>query len=97
METINNIFPFILSFTLSYFVFLRIDKRYETTEFIYSVIKISPKWRRTFILCLTFLAILLLGILGIYVVPMSATLYFLLSGAILGFSTRLAININVSN
>ncbi|MCX7950647.1 MAG: hypothetical protein N2594_01700 [Clostridiales bacterium] len=97
METTHNTFPFILSFTLSYIVFLRIDKRYEVSKFINSVIKISPKWRRTFILCLTFLAILLLGILGIYVVPMSATLYFLLSGAIWGLSTRLAININVSN
>ena len=76
--------PWILSLTLSQFIYIKIDKKYEVTNKVSLKLHIKQDWKACFCICCMFICILVVGILGIYVIDIPSILYSIVCGIITG-------------
>lgn len=83
-DLLNKLLPMILSLALSQFIYIKIDKKYEVTNKVSSKLHIKHEWKASFCVCCTFICILSIGVLGIYVIDIPEILYSILNGILIG-------------
>ena len=92
---IYKIFPMLLSLSLTQIIYFKIDKKYEVTKKINLKLRIRQEWKAFFCVTSSFVFILGVGILGIYVIEIPTTVYFILCGIYSGFSIGVANKISM--
>ena len=88
---LSKILPMILSLALSQFIYFKIDKKYGVTNKISLKLRMRQEWKPTFCAGIGLVFPLVLGIMGVYVIEIPTTVYFILSGIFTG------IGISISN
>ncbi|MGL5354002.1 MAG: hypothetical protein ACRDA5_11855 [Clostridium sp.] len=88
--------PFVLSVTLCQFIYIQIDQKYEVTKKISLKLDIKQEWKPFFCLLLSFICIILIGVLSIYMyIP--EILCSILNGLILGIGMGISSKISPVN
>lgn len=83
-----------IPFVISYLIYKKVDKNYVFTRNINRKLTVKKEWKRSVIISSSLLVIFILGMIGIYVIDFSDTVYFILGGIIFGISISLTNNIN---
>jgi hypothetical protein len=74
----------VLSLTITQLIYLKIDKKYNMTNRISLILHIKQEWMAFWGLCSTFIIMLIIGILGIYIIDIPPVAYFILGGLLSG-------------
>jgi hypothetical protein len=83
-DLLYKLLPMILSLTISQIIYLKIDKKYNTTNSISSKLHIKQDWMAFFSFCCTLIIMLIIGILGIYIIDIPPIVYFIFGGILTG-------------
>lgn len=83
-KLLYRLLPMVLSLAISQFTYLKIDEKYNITNKMSLRLHIKQEWMAFFGLCSTFIIMLILGILGIYIIDIPAIAYFILGGIMTG-------------
>lgn len=83
-DLIYKLLPMVLSVTISQITYLKIDKRYNVTNRISLRLHIKQEWMAFFGVCSTFIIMLIIGILGIYIIDIPSIAFFMLGGILTG-------------
>lgn len=94
VETWIGLLTMYIPFIISYLIYKKIDKNYVFTKKINRKLTVKKEWKRSVIISSFLLVIFMLGMIGIYVIDFSDTLYYILGGIIFGISISLTSNIN---
>ncbi|WP_032121033.1 hypothetical protein [Clostridium amazonitimonense] len=78
------ILPMLLTLTLSQIIYLKMDKRYGLTNKISAKLPVKQDQKELFCICCFMISMLIIGVFGIYVIHIPSTIYFGLSGILLG-------------
>ncbi|MGH4123802.1 MAG: hypothetical protein ACREV6_12825 [Clostridium sp.] len=84
------ILPMMLSLALILFIYPKIDEKYGITNKVSLKLKVGQEWKPFFCVCSFLVFILGVGILGIYIIEIPNTVYFILCGIYGGFSIGIA-------
>lgn len=79
-----RLLPFIIVMIISLIVYCKGDVRYDLTSKISFKLHIKKEWMAFCFMCFGFIIILIIGILGIYFINISSTLFFVICGIITG-------------
>jgi hypothetical protein len=83
-----------IPFVISYLIYKRVDRNYRFSKKITKMLTIKKEWKPFVVISSTFLIIIILGMIGIYVIVFSDTVYFILAGTIFGLGISISGNIN---
>ena len=83
-DLLYKLLPMILSLAISQITYLKIDKKYNMTNRISLKLHIKQEWMAFFSFCFTLIIMLIIGILGIYIIYIPPTAYFILCGIMTG-------------
>ena len=84
MKSLMSFIPMILSLAIATFIFIPINKS----------LKLSPKFKPLFFVVCMFLLLLIIGLLGLYVIPMNDLTYYILTGIIAGIGISITVEIS---
>lgn len=84
MKSLNNLIPMILALALTTIIFIPINKKLNISSKIAPYIPVSHEYKALFFIGSTLLLLLLVGLLGIYIIPMSDLTYCIFTGIIAG-------------
>lgn len=90
-----KLLPMILSLGLTQIIYLKTDERYKLTSKISSKLPMKQEWKAFFCFCCAMLIMLVIGVLGIYVIDIPATIYFILCGILTGIGVSISNKISV--
>ena len=80
-----RIVPFVLAMIVGEFVYYQLDKSYKLTEKLYQKFHVRKESFGVVCICVSLLIILLLGIAGVYFMPLPILAYLIICGFLAGF------------
>lgn len=84
MKSLNNLIPMILALALATIIFTPINKKLNISSKIAPYIPVSHEYKSSFFTVSILLLLLLVGLLGIYIIPMSDLTYCIFTGIVAG-------------
>lgn len=90
-----KVLPMILSLGLTEIIYLKTDERYNLTSKISLKLPMKQKWKALFCFCCAMMIMLVIGVLGIYVIDIPATLYFIFCGILTGIGVSISNKMSV--
>ena len=85
MKSLMSFIPMILSLAIATFIFIPINKSLKLS---------TPKFKPLFFAVCMFLLLLIIGLLGLYVIPMNDLTYYILTGIIAGIGISITVEIS---
>ena len=82
---IYRIVPFLIAMILGEFIYHQLDKRYKMTEKMYQTLHIRKESLGVVSICVSLLMMLIIGIIGVCVIPFSTVVYIAVCGVLAGF------------
>jgi hypothetical protein len=86
--------PMLLSMMISQFIYLKIDSKYNVTTKINSRLSIRHEYKAFFCICSVLISILIIGVIGIYVIDITDTLYGIISGILAGIGIQISLKLS---
>lgn len=94
MKNLMSFIPMIISLIISAFIFIPINKSLNLSSKIAKIIPTPPKFKSLFFVIFVFFLLLLIGVLGLYVFPMSDLTYYIITGVVAGLGLSITIEIS---
>lgn len=89
MKYLNNLVPMILALALTTIIFIPINKKFNISSKIAPHIPVSHEYKAALFIAYTLLILLLVGLLGIYIIPMSDLAYCIFTGIVAGIGINI--------
>ncbi len=94
MKALMSFIPMIFSLAIATFIFIPINKSLKLSDKISKIIPTTPKFKPLFFVICMFLLLLIIGLLGLYVIPMNDLTYYILTGIIAGIGISITVEIS---
>lgn len=94
MKYLNSLIPVILALAFTVIIFIPINNKFNISNKIAPVIPTTPKFKPLFFTVATILLLLIIGLLGLYVVPMSNFVYYILTGIVAGIGISITVELS---
>ncbi len=94
MKALMSFIPMIFSLAIATFIFIPINKSLKLSDKISKIIPTTPKFKPLFFVVCMFLLLLIIGLLGLYVIPMNDLTYYILTGIIAGIGISITVEIS---
>jgi hypothetical protein len=85
-DLLFKLLPMILSMTVSQIIYSKCNMKYNITNKISLILHIKRDWLAFAFICIWAIIMLLVGVIGIYWIDISSTLYFIISGILVGIT-----------
>jgi hypothetical protein len=86
--------PMLLSMMISQLIYLKIDSKYNVTNKISSRLSIRQEFKAFLCICSVLISILIIGVIGIYVIDITNTLYGIISGLLAGIGIVISVKLS---
>ena len=87
----------LVAMAISMFIYNDIDKKFKLTKKISCYITVQEKWKPFFCICIVFLSIFIIGILGLFIVEIPDFIYSILTGIVVGIGVAITTKIDNRN
>lgn len=89
-----HIIPMALSLAITEFIYFKIDKKYNITNKLDLILHIKQEWKPCFYVSSSMIILIIIGIIGIYVIDIQPTIYFIICGFLTGAGSSIAYKLN---
>ncbi|MCS4570296.1 hypothetical protein FZ989_09155 [Clostridium perfringens] len=94
MKSLMSFIPMILSLAIATFIFIPINKSLKLSDKIAKLFPQPLNLNHYFFGMYVFLLLLIIGLLGLYVIPMNDLTYYILTGIIAGIGISITVEIS---
>lgn len=94
MKYLISYIPMILALVITIFIFIPISTRLNLAEKISKHIPTEPKFKPLFFSVIIVIILLIIGLLGLYIIPMSNFIYYILTGIVAGIGISITVELS---
>lgn len=95
LDRIYDFLPLLILMSLSNMAYFKIDKKFNITEKISSILPMDYKWKEAFCLCCIMVIIMYLGLFSRCIIEIPSTLFSGITGILTGTGLALSSELSV--